>query len=80
MRKKELHRKRKSIKKSDEIDLANDEMHNRITESIKSIRITKPPVNHSNKCLWCQHDIDIKDGRRWCSPDCRDAHTATYKL
>ena len=80
MPKKESNRKRKSKKMSDEIDLANDEMHNRITESIKSINITKPPVNHSNKCLWCREPFKVKDGRRWCSSDCRDAHTDTYKL
>ena len=58
-------------KLSDEIENANDEMQNRLNETLKSVD-TSVKENHTNKCGWCGEPV--VDKRRWCSAHCRDEH------
>ena len=56
---------------SDEIDRANDEVLNRLEETLKSVD-TNIIENKTGKCLWCEEPV--KDKRRWCSAECRADH------
>jgi hypothetical protein len=53
---------------ADEIDRAND-----LAQQLLDATLTqKKPVGPSptGACLWCGEPLP--DGRRWCSPECRD--------
>ena len=56
---------------TDDVDIANEEIQNRLAVSIKS-------VNDTGKCIWC--GTLVTDRRRWCNAQCRDEHTSTYKI
>ena len=58
---------------ADEADLANDELEKQLKRTLESID-TKIPTNDTGKCIWCDSSIKEKDGRRWCSIECRDEH------
>ena len=58
---------------ADEADLANDELEKQLKRTLDSID-TKIPTNDTGKCIWCDSPIKEKDGRRWCSIECRDEH------
>ena len=62
---------------ADEIDSANDEMNARLKFTLKTVN-TSIEKNDTGKCIWC--GVKVKDKRRWCSAQCRDEHTSTYKL
>lgn len=53
---------------ADEIDRANDLAQRLLDAELAK----KKPVGPSptGACLWC--DEPLPDGRRWCSPECRD--------
>lgn len=53
---------------ADEIDRANDLAQRLLDAALAK----KKPVGLSptGACLWC--DEPLPDGRRWCSPECRD--------
>jgi hypothetical protein len=53
---------------ADEIDRANDLAQRLLDSSLAK----KKPEGHSQtgECIWCGEPL--QDGRRWCSPECRD--------
>jgi len=56
---------------SDDVDRANDEVQNRLKETLSSVDV-EIPVNETGKCLWCEKPID--DKRRWCTKECQTDH------
>lgn len=58
----------------DDVDKASDEIEKRLEACMRTVNTTVP-TNDTNKCIWCDECIKEKDGRRWCSADCRDEHT-----
>lgn len=59
---------------ADEADIANDHMQKTLDLTMRTIN-TKVPENDKRICIWCEGKIKEKDGRRWCSVECRDEHT-----
>tara|TARA_R110000803_G_scaffold48541_3_gene100911 strand:+ start:5409 stop:5600 length:192 start_codon:yes stop_codon:yes gene_type:complete len=62
---------------TDDVDIANEEIQNRLAVSIKSVN-TSIEENDTGKCIWC--GTLVTDRRRWCNAQCRDEHTSTYKI
>lgn len=58
---------------ADEVDLANDELEKQLKRTLDSVD-TEVPKNETGRCIWCEAPIKEKDGRRWCSQECRDEH------
>ena len=58
---------------ADEADLANEELEQQLKRTLDSVN-TEIPTNDTHKCIWCGNAIKQKDGRRWCSTECRDEH------
>lgn len=58
---------------ADEADMANDEVERHLERTLKAVN-TEIPTNDSDACIWCGETIKEKDGRRWCSVDCRNEH------
>lgn len=58
---------------ADEADLANDELERQLNATLSNVN-TDTPENDTGKCIWCDSPIKEKDGRRWCSIECRDEH------
>jgi hypothetical protein len=57
---------------SDDIDRANDEVQNRLEETLSSIDVQEVPTNETGKCLWCEEPVENK--KRWCSKECQTDH------
>ncbi len=57
---------------SDDIDRANEEIQNRLEETLNSIEAEETPINNTGKCLWCENPLT--DTRRWCSKECQTDH------
>ena len=62
---------------ADEIDIANAEVEARLKFTLNTVN-TSIKENNTGKCMWC--GTPVTDTRRWCNSQCRDEHTATYKL
>tara|TARA_R110000772_G_scaffold219981_1_gene330543 strand:+ start:29 stop:220 length:192 start_codon:yes stop_codon:yes gene_type:complete len=62
---------------ADEIDIANAELEARLKFTLKTVN-TSIEENDTGKCIWC--GTSVSDRRRWCTAQCRDEHTSTYKL
>ena len=62
---------------ADEIDIANAEVEARLKFTLNTVN-TSIENNETGKCIWC--GVKIKDKRRWCTAQCRDEHTSTYKI
>ena len=58
---------------ADEADIANDHVQKTLDLTMRTIN-TKVPENDKRICIWCEGKIKEKDGRRWCSLECRQDH------
>mgnify|MGYP003680155125 FL=1 len=58
---------------ADEADVANDHVQKTLDLTMRSVN-TNVPKNDTGECIWCGSAIKEKDGRRWCSLECRQDH------
>jgi len=66
---------------SDEADRADRMIEQTVADAIAAARRGKKAARATGRCLWCREKTG--QGRRWCSPDCRDdwerAHAAACR-
>jgi hypothetical protein len=66
---------------SDDADRAEEIIEQTVADAIAAARREKRAARATGRCLWCGEKTG--QGRRWCSPDCRDdwerAHAAARR-
>jgi hypothetical protein len=55
---------------ADEVDRANDLAQQLLDAAIAAAKKKPNSPKPTGACLWCSEPLP--DGRRWCSPECRD--------
>ena len=59
---------------ADEADIANDQVQKALDATMSTLG-THIEKNSTGHCIWCEEPIKEKDGRRWCSVECRNEHS-----